>query len=165
MVDNGSQSLPEAVCAAHPGVVLLQEPLAGPGPARNLGVARASGDVLAFIDADCLADPLWLHQAEAALADPAVMILGGDVRIALRDPKKLTALEAYESIYAPDLMLFDMPPMLVSDDAMAFMSQVDACERDLAAQTNVMGVVLNKCRYMGAENGYGYGYHAYGYYG
>ena len=30
------------------------------------------------------------------------------------------------------------------------------CERDLASQTNVMGVVLNKCRYMGAEYGYGY---------
>ena len=100
VVDNGSQSLPAAVCAAHPGVVLLQEPIPGPGPARNLGMARASGEVLAFIDADCLADPLWLHQAEAALADPGVMILGGDVRIALRDPKRLTALEAYESIYA-----------------------------------------------------------------
>ncbi len=34
------------------------------------------------------------------------------------------------------------------------------CETDLVSQTNVMGVVLNKCRYMGAEYGYGY-YNAY----
>ena len=83
------------------------------------------------------------------------------------------ALTAIEAHYAPDLMLFDMPPMLVSDDVMAFLThvdavlliagaetttikQIDACERDLAAQTNVMGVVLNKCNYMGPDAGYSY---------
>ena len=72
-------------------------------------------------------------------------------------------------------MIFDMPPMLVSDDAMAFMGQVDCvlivaaaetttineidrCERELAAQTNVLGVVLNKCRYL--ERSYGYSQYA-----
>ena len=75
--------------------------------------------------------------------------------------------------YAPDMMIFDMPPMLTGDDTMAFLNQVDcvlllaaaeqstikqidACERDIASQTNVMGVILNKCRYMGEEYGYGY---------
>ena len=83
------------------------------------------------------------------------------------------ALAAIEALYAPDLMLFDMPPTLVSDDVMGFMGQVDAvllvaaaetttvkeidaCERELAGQTNVMGVVLNKCHFMGREYGYSY---------
>ncbi len=100
VVDNGSAAMPEAICAAHPGTRLLQETTPGPGPARNLGVAASSGDVLAFIDADCLADTNWLAAAEAALADPAATILGGDVRIAVTDPSRLTLLEAYESIYA-----------------------------------------------------------------
>ena len=100
VVDNGSSLLPIAICAAHPLVVLLQEKVPGPGPARNRGVAAASGEILAFIDADCLADPLWLAEAEAALQDPEAMILGGDVRIACADPDRLTPLEAYESIYA-----------------------------------------------------------------
>jgi glycosyltransferase involved in cell wall biosynthesis len=100
VVDNGSADLPQAVCDAHPGVRLLAEATPGPGPARNRGVAHATGEVLAFIDADCLADPGWLAAAEAALADPAIGILGGDVRIALVDPARLTMLEAYESIYA-----------------------------------------------------------------
>jgi GT2 family glycosyltransferase len=100
VVDNGSTALPEAVCAAHPGVRLLQEPTPGPGPARNTGVAASTGDILAFIDADCLAGPDWLAEADAAMADPAAQILGGDVRIAYTDPQRLTMLEAYESIYA-----------------------------------------------------------------
>lgn len=99
VVDNGSAVLPEAVCAAH-GARLLQEPEPGPGPARNCGIAAATGEILAFIDADCLADPGWLAAAEAAMADPAAEVLGGDVRIALADPARLTMTEAYESIYA-----------------------------------------------------------------
>lgn len=83
------------------------------------------------------------------------------------------ALSDIEDAYAPDVMIFDMPPMLVSDDMMAFarhvdcvllvagaesttVKEIDICETDLASQTNVMGVVLNKCRYMGPEYGYGY---------
>jgi GT2 family glycosyltransferase len=99
VVDNGSHEPPAAVCAAQ-GAALLAEPEPGPGPARNRGVLAASGDVLAFIDADCLADKDWLAAAEAALADPGATILGGDVRIALADPARLTAVEAYESVYA-----------------------------------------------------------------
>ena len=80
-----------------------------------------------------------------------------------------------EAEYDPSIFLFDMPPMFVSDDAMAVMGQmdcvliiaaaestkikeIDRCERELAAQTNVLGVVLNKCRYMEGE-GYGYDYY------
>ena len=100
VVDNGSASLPVDICAAGPGVRLLQEPTPGPGPARNLGVTQARHDILAFIDADCIADPGWLAAAAAALRDPQAQILGGDVRIALTDPARLTLLEAYESIYA-----------------------------------------------------------------
>ncbi len=100
VVDNGSGTLPTAICAAYPGVQLLQEPTPGPGPARNRGVAASTADVLAFIDADCIASPDWLAAAETAMTDPAATILGGDVRIGCADTARLTMLEAYESIYA-----------------------------------------------------------------
>jgi glycosyltransferase involved in cell wall biosynthesis len=100
VVDNGSSELPVGICAGYPEVVLLQELEPGPGPARNKGVTAATGDVLAFIDSDCIAGPAWLAEAERAMVDPAAQILGGDVRIELANPPKMTALEAYESIYA-----------------------------------------------------------------
>jgi len=91
----------------------------------------------------------------------------------LHSPTVAEALDRIEAEYDPTLMIFDMPPLLVSDDALAFLSQVDcailvaaaeattikqidACERELAAQTNVLGVVLNKCRYTGPDYGYDY---------
>lgn len=100
VVDNGSAAMPEEICAEFGSVTLLREETPGPGPARNLGVAHARGDILAFIDADCLADPGWLAAAMQEMADPAAEILGGDVRIAYADPDRLTMIEAYESIYA-----------------------------------------------------------------
>lgn len=107
---------------------------------------------------------LALAVNDSAVRNPAELLQSSSVAPAL------TALEAR---YAPDLMLFDMPPMLVSDDVMAFMGhvdavlliaaaettttkEIDACERELASQTNVMGVVLNKCQFMGKDYGYGY---------
>ena len=82
VVDNGSRQLPEAVIARHPGVRLLQEKEPGPGKARNTGVRAAQGEVFAFIDADCRADPKWLEAAAAAIkANPPKSIFGGDVQI------------------------------------------------------------------------------------
>ncbi|QCO58109.1 CpsD/CapB family tyrosine-protein kinase (plasmid) [Pseudorhodobacter turbinis] len=96
--------------------------------------------------------------------DSAELLSGSNVQ---------AALTAIETEFAPDVMLFDMPPMLEIDDMMAFarnvdcvllvagaeastIKEIDMCETELATQTNVMGVILNKCRYMGAEYGYGY---------
>lgn len=100
VVDNGSAELPQAICEAYPEVRLLQEHEPGPGIARNRGIAESSGDILAFIDADCIADPEWLAVIEAEFRDPAAEILGGDVRIAYADAARPTMIEAYESIYA-----------------------------------------------------------------
>ena len=72
---------------------------------------------------------------------------------------------------APDVLLYDLPPMLSNDDVLAFLpnvdcvilvaaaehstlNEVDVCEQELAANTNMAGVVLNKCRYTVDKYGY-----------
>lgn len=93
----------------------------------------------------------------------------------LQSPKVGPILKKIEDDYAPDLMLFDMPAMFAADDTIAFMGhvdcvlivaaagqstvrEIDVCETELAAQTNILGVVLNKCRYMDKDYNYGGGY-------
>jgi protein-tyrosine kinase len=92
----------------------------------------------------------------------------------LLSDRTAAVLDEIEKTYRPDIMIFDMPPMLVTDDTIAFLKnvdcaivvvgaetttidQVDVCEKEIAAQTNVLGVVLNKCRHL--ESGYGYDYY------
>jgi glycosyltransferase involved in cell wall biosynthesis len=107
VVDNGSASLPEDVVTRFPGTLLLQELRPGPGWARNRGIEAASGNVLAFIDADCRAHPDWLRSALRAFqSSPARTILGGDVQIWCESDTAITALEAYESVFAYRFRLY-----------------------------------------------------------
>ncbi|WP_170336048.1 glycosyltransferase [Ruegeria arenilitoris] len=100
VVDNNSIETPEHVCADFPDVTLLRETTPGPGPARNKGVSHASGEILAFIDADCHAHREWLAAIERVFDNPETQVVGGDVRVNILNPNKPTFLEAYERIYA-----------------------------------------------------------------
>jgi glycosyltransferase involved in cell wall biosynthesis len=69
VVDDGSRDSTARLAAEAPGPVrVVSQPPAGPGPARNRGVAAASGSLLAFTDADCVPSPGWLAAGAAALA-------------------------------------------------------------------------------------------------
>lgn len=152
--------------------LLLELDLRRPSLMRMLGsgpVAANFADVLrgkaSFADsALCYNGNLAIGANNGRSRDAAELLAGegvGDV---------LTHIEAD---YQPQIVIFDMPPMLAADDMMAFATQVDCvliiaaaertttkeidlCEQELARQTNVMGVVLNECRYMGPQDNYGY---------
>ncbi|MCT7668002.1 CpsD/CapB family tyrosine-protein kinase [Shinella kummerowiae] len=74
------------------------------------------------------------------------------------------ALKTMVQDLSADVVLYDMTSMLTHDDVLAFLpnvdcvilvaaaeqstfAEIDACERMLAERTNVLGVVLNKCRH------------------
>ena len=107
VVDNGSTTIPRAVVERYPGTSLLQETKPGPGHARNRGVQNAKGEVLAFIDADCRANPEWLKSALSALdVAPPKTLLGGDVQIWHEPHTPVTAVEAYECVFAYRFKLY-----------------------------------------------------------
>jgi glycosyltransferase involved in cell wall biosynthesis len=69
VVDDGSSDATVAIAEACPLVTaVLRQEGAGPGAARNRGAAAATGDVLAFTDADCVPHPGWLAAGMAALS-------------------------------------------------------------------------------------------------
>jgi glycosyltransferase involved in cell wall biosynthesis len=107
VVDNASATPPAEVVARHPGVRLLHEVRPGPGPARNTGVAATTGEILAFIDADCRAHPDWLRSLLQTLrTSPPNTVLGGDVRIWQSEGTRLDAIAAYESVFAYRFKLY-----------------------------------------------------------
>jgi glycosyltransferase involved in cell wall biosynthesis len=107
VVDNGSAVAPHEIVARYSRARLLRESQPGPGPARNTGTRSATGDVFAFIDADCRAHPDWLRAAVQALYSlPSRTILGGDVRIWRNEAGSFTAIEAYESVFAYRFKLY-----------------------------------------------------------
>jgi mycofactocin system glycosyltransferase len=61
---------------------------------RNLGARHAEGEILAFIDSDCLADPQWLRELVPAFREPALGAIGGWVD-AVYEAK---ALDCYEKV-------------------------------------------------------------------
>ncbi len=85
----------------------------------------------------------------------------------LQSAETSKALREMQRRLMPNVVLYDLPPMFAYDDMIAFLpnvdcailvaeaeattlAEVDACERELASRTNVLGTVLNKCRHVDA---------------
>ena len=81
------------------------------------------------------------------------------------------SLASIQEQFQLDIVVIDTPPLLESPDFLKFavhvdcalliaeaekttVQEIDLCEREIAAQTNMLGVVLNKCRHMDKHGGY-----------
>ena len=68
-----------------PGLVMERAPVrfldtgvpVDPPVARNIGIRHASGDLLAFIDSDCVATPMWLECLLACRVQGHAVVAGG----------------------------------------------------------------------------------------
>lgn len=99
-------------------------------------------------------------------------VVSDPARLILRS-RTTEIIDAIQDDYMPDLMLFDTPPVMVSDETRGFLKHVDAVliiaaaesttvaqmdevEREVAQYTSVAGIVLNKCRFIDEDYGYTY---------
>jgi glycosyltransferase involved in cell wall biosynthesis len=80
VVDNDSTDETGAVLRAYQSEIrILHERRRGAAAARNTGIANARGEVVAFTDADCVADKDWLRNIVEPLADRSIGIVGGEI--------------------------------------------------------------------------------------
>jgi glycosyltransferase involved in cell wall biosynthesis len=80
VIDHNPDLLERAKAALADARVLDSEGPRGLSAARNTGVNRARGEVVAFLDDDAAGEPTWLENLIAAYEDPHVLGTGGAVR-------------------------------------------------------------------------------------
>ncbi len=154
-------------------IMVIELDLRRPSLAKVLGLKEPHYFAKVLAGQEAAEDHLVCHNGNlafgtniAAEANPSELLQSIQTR------EKLQALEDF---YKPDLTIFDTAPLLASDDTIGFLEYVDAAlliaaaeqttieeldvaESEVSEMTEVMGVVLNKCRYMDREEAYDYGY-------
>lgn len=101
VVDSSTDGTAALVAECFPGVTLVRsESRLFPGDARNLALLHADTELIAFVDADCLADPDWVEQILDAhnRSEGRDWIIGGTVGVA--NPASVTGWALYFSEFS-----------------------------------------------------------------
>lgn len=155
-------------------IVALDVDLRAPMLGRLLGLS-APATLPAYLRGEAAAEDCLRRPADNLVVG---LSAGRETRSAelLHTPATVGALADLGARLSPDLMLFDMPPLLVGDDAMTLLpcldavlivaasrqtstAEVEECERLIAGQTPILGVLLNK-QDVQPEEAYRYDYAA-----
>jgi Mrp family chromosome partitioning ATPase len=149
--------------------VVVDLDLRHPEIARTLGIHHPQS-MEEYLTGRIPLESIFLRYRE----NVAVAANGRHVQLAaelLQDPRAASTLRLMKESLAPDIVIYDMPPMMAFDDVLAFLPNVDCallvlaaeestiaeadiCEYELAQRTNVLGTVLNKSRYALEKYGY-----------
>lgn len=141
--------------------VLMDMNLRAPGVAKAFDLT-ARGPMREFLAGDV---PMGNHLVRASETLALGLNDGPDANPAetLQDASTGLTLQKMRASLRPDLVIYDMPPMLGYDDVSAFLPQLDGvllvsdgtqtmarqlkeCERTLDGQVPLLGVVLNRAR-------------------
>jgi GT2 family glycosyltransferase len=77
VVDDGSTDDTREILARFPGVMAIHQAHSGLSVARNAGLQRATGTLIAYTDSDCVADRNWLIYLVHQLRQSGAAAVGG----------------------------------------------------------------------------------------
>ena len=86
VVDDGSSDTTAEIAGLYPRVRILDQPNSGLSAARNAGLAAATGEIIAYTDADCRVDPDWLTYLVQPFLTSDVAGVGGPNVVPADDP-------------------------------------------------------------------------------
>ena len=86
LVNDGSRDRTREIASRHHGVRIIDTPNSGLGAARNAGLAKASGEIVAYTDADTRADCDWLTYLVQPFLTSDVVGAGGPNVVPPDDP-------------------------------------------------------------------------------
>ncbi len=79
MVDNGSTDKSVDIIKKSPVKLLFEKRAHNSYMARNLGIKHAAGDIIVFLDADCIPRESWLMNLTAPFTNPDIGVVAGEV--------------------------------------------------------------------------------------
>jgi glycosyltransferase involved in cell wall biosynthesis len=79
MVDNGSTDRTREIASRFPVTVLVHDRTKSSYAARNTGLVRATGEIVAFTDSDCVATQSWLMELVRGCDDPGIGCFAGEI--------------------------------------------------------------------------------------
>ena len=97
VVDDASLDHTVSVVRGYDVRLIVQPKNMGQSAARNAGVQAAKGEIIAFMDSDCTADPNWLRELLPYFHDPRLALVGGYVDT----PRGTSRLDHYEAVHSP----------------------------------------------------------------
>jgi mycofactocin glycosyltransferase len=97
VVDDASDDTTVSVVRNYDVRLIVQTANRGQSAARNAGVRASKGDIIGFIDSDCIADPEWLNDLVTYFNDPRLALIGGYVDSVFSE----SHLDRYEEVHSP----------------------------------------------------------------
>ena len=77
VIDNASTDKTAETAKKHKNVRVISEPTKGLVHARQKGLKEAGGDLLAYLDADCILNDGWIETVFAEFENPSIVALSG----------------------------------------------------------------------------------------